>query len=94
MEKYEGETHTDPVRACKEEIDRKRQEKSDFAAELEKAQNLLHLQSDIQKENDIYYMHEEKRLALILKSVTAKVEEMSRRADDKARTFTDLDRRN
>jgi len=39
-------------------------------------------------------MHEEKRLALILKSVTAKVEEMSRRADDKARTFTDLDRRN
>jgi len=37
MEKYEGETHTDPVRACKEEIDRKRQEKSDFAAELEKA---------------------------------------------------------
>ena len=42
----------------------------------------------------MYFSHEEKRLSLILKSVTAKVEELSRRADDKARTFTDIERHN
>ena len=33
----------DPKKQLKSEIDRLRQEKQDFAAELEKAQNLLHL---------------------------------------------------
>ena len=38
-------------------------------------------------------MHEEKRLKLIEKSITAKVEELSRRADDKSRTVFELDRK-
>ena len=49
----------------KAEIDRLRQEKSDFASELEKAQNLIRLQTDIEKENTVYYLQEEKRLKLI-----------------------------
>ena len=92
MEQLEQKPDADPIRSLKAEIDRARQEKSDYAAELEKAQNLLHLQGDIQKENDVYYMHEEKRLLLIEKSATAKVEELSRRADDKARNIADIDR--
>lgn len=46
---------SDPKRALKSEIDRLKQEKSDFAAELEKAQNLLRLQTDIEKENTVYF---------------------------------------
>lgn len=38
-------------------------------------------------------MHEENRLKLIEKSVSAKVEELSRRADDKARTVAEIDRK-
>ena len=83
----------DPKKALKAEIDRLRQEKSEFAAELEKAQKLLRLQTDIEKENTVYYTHEEKRLQLVEKSVTAKVEELSRRADDKSRTVADLERK-
>ena len=37
-------------------------------------------------------MHEEKRLTLIQKSVGAKVEELSRRADDKAKTVSDYNK--
>jgi len=83
----------DPKKGLKNDIDRLRQEKSDFAAELEKSQNLLRLQTDIEKENTVYYMHEENRLKLIEKSVTAKVEELSRRADDKARTVAEMNRK-
>lgn len=83
----------DPKIEIKAEIERLKQEKSDFASELEKAQNLLKLQTDIEKENTVYYMHEEKRLQLIERSVTAKVEELSRRTDDKARTVNDLERK-
>jgi hypothetical protein len=38
-------------------------------------------------------MHEEKRLKLIEKSVTTKVEEMSKRADDKARSLNEIERK-
>jgi len=41
----------------------------------------------------VYFMHEENRLKLIEKSVSAKVEELSRRADDKARTVAEIDRK-
>jgi len=83
----------DPKKQLKAEIDRLRQEKSDFASELEKAQNLIRLQTDIEKENTVYYLHEEKRLKLIEKSIMAKVEELSRRADEKSRTVFELDRK-
>lgn len=83
----------DPKKQLKSEIDRLRQEKSDFASELEKAQNLLRLQTDIERENTVYYAHEEKRLHLIEKSIAAKCEEMSRRADDKSRSVAEIDRK-
>ena len=54
---------------------------------------MLRLQTDIEKENTVYFTHEEKRLNLIEKSIRAKVEELSRRADDKARTITELERK-
>ena len=73
----------DPRKAIKGEIDRLKQEKSDFAAELEKAQNLLKLQTDIEKENTVYFQNELKRLSLVERSVSTKVEELAKRADDK-----------
>lgn len=54
---------------------------------------MLRLQTDIEKENTVFFAHEEKRLKLVEKSATAKVEELSRRADDKSRTVADLDRK-
>ena len=93
LEPVPNKPGTDEKKILRDELDRIRQEKSDFAAELEKAQNLLRLQTDIEKENTVYFMHEEKRLTLIEKSASAKVEELSRRADDKARTVSTLDRK-
>ena len=83
----------DDKRMLKNEIDRLRQEKQEFAAELEKAQNLLLLQQDITKENTIFFKHEENRLTLVEKSAAAKVEELSRRVDNKARTLADFERK-
>ena len=60
-------------------------ENKDFAAELEKAQNLLNLQKDIERENTKYFENEKKRLMLILRSNQAKKEELAKRADDKLR---------
>ena len=51
------------------------------------------MQTDIEKENTVFFAHEEKRLKLVEKSATAKVEELSRRVDDKSRTVADLDRK-
>lgn len=93
LEQAATTAETDPKKVLKSEIDRLRQEKSEFAAELEKAQNLLRLQTDIEKENTVYFMHEEKRLNLIEKSISAKVEELSRRADDKSRSVADFERK-
>jgi len=45
----------DPKGALNEEIKVLRVEKSSFAAELEKAQNLLKLQTDIERENTLYF---------------------------------------
>lgn len=93
METAAVKQDADPKKEILTELERIKQEKSDFASELEKAQNLLRLQTDIEKENTVYYMHEEKRLQLIEKSVSAKVEELSRRTDDKSRTVNDLQRK-
>lgn len=41
----------------------------------------------------MYYLQEEKRLKLIESSVSAKVEELSRRADEKTRTVFEIDRK-
>ena len=54
---------------------------------------MLQLQTDIERENSVYFTHEEKRLKLIEKSVTMKVEELSRRADEKTRTVKDIEKK-
>jgi beta-phosphoglucomutase-like phosphatase (HAD superfamily) len=42
-------------KAFKQEIERMKHENKDFAAELDKAQSLLRLQTDIERENRQYY---------------------------------------
>ena len=49
------------------------------------------MQSDIERENTVFYNTEVKRLTLIETSVKAKVEELARRADDKAKTMNELE---
>ena len=70
-----------------------RHENKDFAAELEKAQNLLHLQSDIEKDNTKYFEQEKQRLMIMSKSVSTKTEELARRADEKQRQLSDITRK-
>ena len=41
----------------------------------------------------MYFMHEQKRLTLVEKSIGAKVEELARRADDKSRTVAEITKR-
>ena len=48
------------------------------------------MQSDIERENTVFYNTEHRRLTLIERSSKAKVEELARRADDKAKTINDL----
>ena len=70
-----------------------RYENKDFASELEKAQNLLQLQKDIEKDNSQYYEAEMKRLELIFKSSSLKAEELARRADEKQRQIIDIEKK-
>lgn len=76
-----------------DEINKLRQEKSDFAGELEKAQSLLRLQTDIEKENTAFFQQEIQRLAIIEKATTAKLEELARRADEKQRMVIELEKK-
>lgn len=46
---------SDPKQQLHTEIEALRQEKSEFAAELEKATRLLTLQKDIERENLVYF---------------------------------------
>lgn len=86
-------TLNDPKAQLMDEINKLRQEKSDFASELEKAQSLLRLQTDIEKENTVYFQQEIQRLAIIEKSTSAKLEELARRADEKQRMLTELEQK-
>jgi hypothetical protein len=54
---------------------------------------LLRLQTDIEKENTQYFQQEIKRLTLIEKSSSAKLEELARRADEKQKMIIDLERK-
>ena len=54
-------------------------------AELEKAEELLNLQKDIEKENTTYHEREKERLKFIEKSVATKLLDLSRAADEKQR---------
>lgn len=82
-----------PKERLQKEIERLRQEKSDFAAELEKAQNLLKLQTEIEKENNVFFQQEIARLRLVDRSASLKLEELARRADDKHKNISDLQKK-
>ena len=78
------------VKQLKLEIMKLRHESKDFAAELEKAQNLLQLQTDIDKDNNKYFEAEQQRLLLMARSTTMKAEELARRADEKHRQLNEV----
>ena len=78
------------VKLLKVEIMKLRHENKDFAAELEKAQNLLQLQTDIDKDNNKYFEAEQQRLLLMARSTTMKAEELARRADEKHRQLNEI----
>ena len=54
---------------------------------------MLKLQTDIERENTVYFNAECKRLTLIERSSKVKVEELARRADEKSRSINDLQRK-
>jgi len=60
------------VKVLKAEVVRMKHENKDFAAELDKAQRLLLLQSDIERENRQYYEQERDRLKLLAQSNSLK----------------------
>ena len=86
-------TISDPKAQLMDEINKLRQEKSDFAGELEKAQSLLRLQTDIEKENTVFFQQEIQRLSIVEKATSAKLEELARRADEKQRLVNDLEKK-
>ena len=63
------------------QIQRSKNEITEIAAELEKAQSLLKLQTDIEKENSEYYEREKERLRLLAQSNSLKAHEMAKRVD-------------
>lgn len=80
----------DNVKQLKFEILKLKHENKDFAAELEKAQNLLQLQTDIDKDNTKYFESEQQRLLLMSRSTAMKAEELARRADEKQRQLAEI----
>ena len=81
------------TKQLKAEIMRLRLENKDFAAELEKAQNLLQLQRDIELDNGKYFDAETQRLLLTARAASLKAEELARRADEKQRQINDVSRK-
>ena len=69
------------VKALQAEVARMKHENKDFAAELDKAQSLLKLQTDIERENRQYHEQEKRRLELLAQSTSLKAQEMAQRVD-------------
>jgi hypothetical protein len=74
----------------KMEMSKLQHENKDLAAELDKSQSLLKLQTDIEKENRVYYEEEKERLKILAQSYTLKAQEMTKRVDGQARIIRDL----
>lgn len=71
------------------EIDRLRIEKSEIAAQLEKAQTLLHTHLEMEREKEIISKAEADKLQLQLKSSNNRIEELTKLADFRARNYRD-----
>jgi prefoldin subunit 5 len=54
---------------------------------------LLKLQTDIQKENDMFFHKEIERLRLVDQSANSKLQELSRRADEKTQLLQEVQRK-
>lgn len=65
-------------------------ENGDFAAELDKAQSLLKLQTDIEKENRQYHQQEKDRMKLLAQSHSLKAQEMAKRVDAQAKLLREI----
>ena len=73
-----GEPGKSDKKSLQAEIDRMKHDNKDIAAELDKAQSLLKLQTDIEKENRAYYEEEKERLKLLAQSCHLKAMENSK----------------
>lgn len=68
-------------------------ENGDFAAELDKAQSLLKLQTDIEKENRQYHQQEKERKKLLAQSHSLKAQEMAKRVDGQAKILKEINQK-
>ena len=75
------------------EIERLKHEKRDLAAELQKVQNLLTLQTDIERDRTKASEEEIAHLRLQVRSANARQEDMARLADVRQREVHDLSRK-
>ena len=75
------------------EIMKLKHENKDFAAELDKAQSLLKIETEIEKENRVYYDEEKERLKILAQSYSVKAQEVQKRVDGQAAIIQDLKRK-
>lgn len=82
-----GELDINNLPSLLKEIDRLRIEKSEIAAQLEKAQTLLHTHLEMEREKDIINKAEADKLQLQLKSSNNRIEELTKLANFGARNY-------
>ena len=80
------------AKTLKAEVIRKKHENRDLAAELDKAQSLLRLQTDIERENRQYFEQDRERLKLLAQSTDLKAREMAKRVDGQLKLIADAKR--
>ena len=68
-------------------------ENGDFSAELDKAQSLLKLQTDIERENRLYHEQERDRMKLLAQSHSLKAQEMAKRVDHQAKLLKEINQK-
>lgn len=78
------------VKYLKNEAVKMKHENRDFAAELDKAQSLLKLQTDIERENRLYHEQERERLKLLSQSSHLKAQEMAKRVDGQGKLLKEM----
>jgi hypothetical protein len=81
------------IQQLQAEIKALKTENKDFSAELEKAQNLLTLQKDIERDNHVYYENERKRLEVQANATSLKLQELCHRTDEKQRQINDIEKK-
>ena len=86
---YDGK-NLDDEKSLQMEIMKLKHENKDFAAELDKAQSLLKIETEIEKENRVYYDEERERLKILAQSYQAKQQEVTKRVDAQTKIINDL----